>query len=358
MIYYFLPTFAFFIASIKLLNIKNTKIVYNFLFFFMFIYYLMFVGLRGEGIGTDYYAYGGFFRDPSITEPFFGLFINIVKVFTEEYKVFVFVNILLTLLLRNYFFSKYSNNMAISYLMLSGFWIIVYDMNGVRQALSLGFVGLASIYAYREKLLGFILFTLVATLIHYSSAIFFIFIFFLKLNINRKNMLIIIIFLYALALLNLSGFIMDFLMKLGLGGVFIDRVTTYSGISEYNRNIAISFNTFHRIAIFLLVIYTIRFIPCEQRLKKILVNAAFLNLAIYLLLSRFEIIAIRGSLPFRYFELIYFSYFPYISKKKQVRIFLLFLLYCYVCLQIYQTLSASSSNDVDNTLLPYRTIFE
>ncbi len=355
MIYFLLPILTFFTAQLKILNIKGSKTLVKLLMVSVFMFYALFVGLRGEGVGTDYYQYEGFFNDPSFTEPGFGLFMRIVKLFTSNFSVFLLLNILFTLYLRYYLFDKFSYNKAISYLMLSGFWLLVYDMNGIRQALSLGFVGIAGYFAYKENLIKFLIFAAIASLIHYSSIVFIPFYFILKVDINKRQMIFSILILYLLAIANISGVIMEAIMNSGLKGVLVGKITAYSEIDQYNRNALLSFNTFHRIFIFFVIFFTIDRIPAPEKLKKFLLMAAFLNISIFLLLSRFELIAVRGSLPFRYFELVFFSYLPYIFKQRQLKFFVLLLLLLYVCFQIFQTLNVSS--DVDNTLIPYKTIF-
>lgn len=357
MIYYYLPFLCFFVASIKVINIKGSKPIISLLLWTIFLYYLCFVGLRGEGVGTDYYEYEGIFHNPSFIEPGFRVLITVIKIFTNNFNAFLFIIILITLLLRKFLINSFSYNHAISYLVLSGFWLLVYDLNGIRQALSLGIVGVAGYYTYHQNLKKFLLCCILASMIHYSSIIFFPFYFLFNADIKRKRMIWIIAIAYMLALLNISDYIMGLIINSGFGNVFVDKVNNYSTNNVYNSNVLLTFSTFHRIFIFFTIFFTVKYIPADDRLRKLLLLAAFLNIFVFLLLSRYELIAIRGSLPFRYFEIIYFSYLPYVFKNKQMKLLVCVLLLIYVYMQVFQTLNVGVGNDVDNTLLPYRTIF-
>ncbi|WP_313359966.1 EpsG family protein [Empedobacter sp.] len=354
MIYFLLPILSLFAAIIKLLNIKETKSAYKFLMALIFMFYFIIVALRGEGIGTDYYAYGGLFSSPDNIEPGFALLIKLTKLISNDYRFFIIVVFSITLFLRYKLFKKLSGEISISMLMLFGFWMLVYDMNGIRQGLSLSFIGFAGYYAYKRDFWKFFAFTIVATSIHYSSIMFFPFYFIFNLKLNKQHMIFIILILYFMAIVNISGYLFSFVLESSAKGIFLDKVSTYSNMSEFNSNTIFSFNTFHRLLIFFVVVFTIDKIPINQDLRKFLLYAAFMNVAIFLLLSRFELIAVRGSLPYRYFELIFFSYLPFAFKDRNQRIWTVLILFVYIIFQIYTTTNVSSE---DNTLIPYRTIF-
>lgn len=355
MIYFILPFLSFIASSLSILKIKGTKPLYKLLGGLIIVVYFVIVGLRGEGIGTDYYQYEGFFRYPYYTEPGFALLMIITKAFYNDYHFFLAILFCLNTYLRIRLFKIVSKELSISLLMMFGFWMLVYDMNGIRQGLSLSFIGWAGYYAYKKKLKLFLVFAAIATSIHYSSFLFFIFYFFVnKVNLEKKKILFIVAFLYILALFNISGYLFTLFMNSSASGILVNKVDAYSKMNEYNANTVLSFNTFHRIIIFLVVFFTVDKISMSKEFKKFLLTASFLNIAVYLLMSRFEIIAVRGSLPFRFFELIFFSYLPFCFKNKHVQFWITFLLYLYICFQVFMTINVK--NDVDNTLMPYKNL--
>jgi len=355
MIYFILPLLSFIASSLSVLKIQGTKHLHKLLGILIVFVYFIIVGLRGEGIGTDYYQYEGFFGNPYYTEPGFALLMIVTKAIFNNYHFFLVVLFCFNTYLRIKLFRLASKEVSISLLMMFGFWMLVYDMNGIRQGFSLSFIGWAGYYAYKKNLKLFLVFAAIATSIHYSSFLFFIFYFFVnKVNFEKKKMLFIIIFLYILALFNISGYLFSFFVNSSASGILVDKVDAYSKMNEYNSNTVFSFNTFHRIFIFLVVFFTIDKISADKDFKKFLLMAAFLNISVFLLMSRFEIIAVRGSLPFRFFELIFFSYLPFCFKNKHTQFWVTFLLYLYICFQIFTTINVK--NDVDNTLMPYKNI--
>ncbi|MBT0573015.1 EpsG family protein [Riemerella anatipestifer] len=337
------------------MKIKGSKGLYYLLFVGSIIFYFIIVGLRGEGMGTDYYQYRGFFYDPNYTEPGYNLLMKGFKLFINDYHAFLAFLALISIYCRYWLFSKISYEMSISFMMMGGFWLLVYDMNGIRQTLSLCFIGIAGYQVLARNFKLFLLFTAIATSIHYSSFVFFISYFvFHRLNLTKGHMMFFVFLMYFLAVLNISGYIFSLFMDSSFGGVFNDKVTIYSRMNEHNANTVFSFNMFHRIFIFLVVFFTVDKIPASNNLKKFLLIMAFLNIFFFLLMSRFELIAVRGSLPYRFFELVYFSYLPFCFRNKHIQFWMTFLLFLYVCFQIFITINVTS--EIDNTLVPYKNI--
>jgi hypothetical protein len=164
-------------------------------------------------------------------------------------------------------------------------------------------------------------------------------------------MIVSVILLFVLSLFGFSDYLFSKILGGNLNNYFVDKVSSYSDIVEYNANILLSFNSFHRLMIFLITLYGVEYIPAEKRLKTYFLTAAFMNISIFLLLSRFEVIAIRGSLSYRFIECIFFSYLPFIFKDNYVRCFVGFLIYLYVMFQVYVTIIIPDGN-----LVPYKSI--
>lgn len=355
--YYLLPIFAFFAFLFERSSFRKP---YK-LLLFLAIFSISFVAcFRGYGIGTDYIQYLGYFEAGLLTrvEPVFNIIsVTVNKITGGSYQIFISVFFLLSYFLRYFVFKKISYSLAISLMAVSGFWFLVYDMNGIRQGLSLSFVAVAIFYTYKKNLKMYFVFALLAVFSHYSSVVFLPFYFLMKINFSKTALILLISFSFLLNLFGISEYLFSLVMQYG-GGVFSEKSTAYSQIDGYNSNALFSFGVLHRLAIFLITMILVNKIPADARLKKIFMVAAFINFFVYLTLSRYELIATRGSLSYRFVECIFFSYIPFIYKDKFRQNLSGFILLLYIILQIFLTLQASSSNTVDNTLIPYRTFFE
>ena len=355
MLYYIAPI-LFFIAF--LLERGNFRKLYKFFLWFSILFVSFIACFRGNGIGTDYFQYEGFFEMgwvPSI-EPIYNIINYVVKTLTGSFQLFLSVIFLLSYSLRFFAFKKLSLSLSLSLMLISGFWFLVYDMNGIRQALSLSFTVVSLYFAYKKEKILFYLFLLLAIFSHYSSIVFLPFYYLINIKMQRTAMFLLIAFTFIFSMLGVSEVLFSLIMKYG-SGVISSKSSAYSNIEGYNQNAIFSFGVFHRILIFIITLLSVPKMPCDNRLKQIFLVSALINLLVFLLLSRYTLIATRGSLSYKFVECIFFSYLPFIYKDKLRQNIIAFFIFLYVILQIYITLSGSSSNDIDTTLVPYKTIF-
>lgn len=352
--YYLLPFFAF----LAFLFERNSKRGYRF-FLLLAIVSISFIAcFRGVGIGTDYYQYWGFFEAGWLShiEPVFNIISVVVNKLTGSFQIFLSVYFLLGYYLRYYVFKKMSASLAISLMVISGFWFLVYDMNGIRQGLSLSFVAIAIYFTYKQNLKYYIIFALLAALSHFSSVVFLPFYFLMKINFSRTIMFLLIALSFIINLFGVSEQLFSVIIQ-SAGGVFSEKSLAYSQIDGYNANALFSFGVIHRFVIFIITMSLVNRIPADARLKKIFLVAAFINFFVYLTLSRYELVATRGSLSYRFVECIFFSYLPFIYRDKFRQKIIGTIIFAYIFLQIFLTLSSSENSDVDNTLIPYISIF-
>lgn len=351
--YYLFPTIAFFAFIIENSNIRGIQSRYFILLIFLIIGVSLFVSLRGEGIGTDYYAYQSLFNDPFDVkiEPGFSYLTLLVRSFGGGFQFFLALFFISSLLLKVFVFNEMSYSIPISLMVSFGFWFLVYDMNGIRQGLSIAIIGVAAYNAYLKKFKYFLLFTILASLFHATSLFFLPFYFLLNLDIKKKHVLIILILLFILSLFGFSDFVFSKILGISFDNYFIDKVSAYSDIEDYNSNILLSFNFIHRLLIFAITFFLVDYIPAEKRLKSFFLIAAFMNISIFMLFSRFELIATRGSLSYRFIECIFFSYLPFVFKENYMKFIVGSLLYLYVIFQIYVTIIIPDGN-----LFPYKSI--
>ena len=350
--YYLFPILAFFTFLLENEGKKNHA--YKFMLTITLLSISAVACLRGVGIGTDYWQYRGYFLGG--WAPGYDLGFNIItwvfRAVTSSEQIFFSFFFLSSLFLKIYVFKKMSHSIVLSLMVSFGFWFLVYDMNGIRQGLSIAVLSVAIYAAYQQNLKKFLLFVLIASSIHFSSVIFLPFYFILKLKIPKTVMLILIVTIFLLTLLGISDFLFSLLSSGSEDNVFAKKTDAYSKIDVYNANALFSFGSIHRLLIFIITILTVHKIPADQKLKNLFLVAAFLNISIYLLFSKIELIATRTSLPFRFIECIFFSYLPFVSKHRIGQIIIAMVLLAYILLQVFLTISTPEGN-----LVPYKTIF-
>lgn len=350
--YYLLPILAFLTFLFDTRIRKNSA--YKF-FFFVFLLTISFVAcFRGPGMGTDYWQYRGYYLAGWVPgyDIGFNIITYLIHLFGGSYQVFLSFFFLSALSLKLFVFKRLSYSAAISLMIISGFWFLVYDMNGIRQALSVSLIGLAAYFAYKEKFLYFFLFTLIAASVHFSSIIFLPFYFLLRTQLSRTPIFIFIAISYLINIFGLSDYIFNYLGSGSADSIFSEKSVAYSNIDVYDVNALFSFGMIHRMLIFFITLFFVKQIPASKKLQNFFLVAAFLNIIIYIMFSRYEIIATRLSLSYRFIECIFFSYLPFITKNRLYQIIIALILLVYVLSQIYITINIPNGN-----LLPYRSIF-
>lgn len=352
MLYYFFPIFATLIYVVKILPIKQKNIEFSLIYIFV-IAFLCFGMLRGTGIGTDYYNYQDIFYSPDNIEPGYKLIGFIIKKLGGNFHLFIAVFFFISFILKLYCFKKLSLYPFLSILLYLGFWFLVYDMNGIRQGMSLGFVGVSLIYLQKRDLRTHLLLVILGILSHFSTVVFLPFYFITKYDFTYKIGYSIFLIALVLAILGVSEYIIVLLCGfIGIDNHLASRALSYGMDNTYNNNILYSFSTIHRLFIFLITCLYINRIKANDTLKNIFLWAALINITIYLLFSQFELISTRLSLYYRFTECIFLSYLPSAFTKNINKIAIGILLCFYVIWQVYTTLSIPGGN-----LYPYYSIF-
>lgn len=323
----------------RLYRIRNIHI-----FTFALLVLILVIGIfRGEGIGTDYYNYKEIFETGENIEYGFSILISTVKAIWLNYNFFIGIVFLLSFICKWLTFKKMSVCPYLSLMIYLGFWFLVYDINGIRQGLSLGLIGL-SLYSLWKDNNRYWVYFIISFLFHYS-AIVIIPLFWL---VHRQCSKYKIIFIFLVALMLSSGSFIEYVTGLfGIDSYILQKVTMYGRDDLYNSHTLISFPTVHRLFVFFLIYYICQSVNIDKRLKNLFLWCAILNIATYISFSSIEIIATRLSLGYRFMECISLSYLPLILKNNS-RIVAYSALCIYVLFQIYMTLSMPDGN-----LLPY-----
>jgi len=155
--------------------------------------FLFFFGLRGY-IGWDWHSYVGIFDNvkPLFSgdyvsnynmsqEAGFITYISVIKWFTSDYHVFIFISSLIDVVLLGIVFKRYSVSFAMSFAVFVAFSIIL-EVNLLRNIKSILIFLLAVPYLQQRKIIPYMLLIALAMTFH-SSAIVYVPLYFI---LNRK----------------------------------------------------------------------------------------------------------------------------------------------------------------------------
>lgn len=355
--YFLIPIYSFLAFTIRFFFIEKLSkemksYVYVFSYIPIILVFLYIAGLRDITIGTDTAHYGEIFNNPDDIEIGYKLSAETVKHIGGGFHLFLFFFFFSSLYLKLYAFRKVSLYPLLSICIYSSFWFLVYDMNGIRQGLALGFIALSYYFLIIKKNRYFYLSLLGAILFHYSALIFFPIIFIIKKKCTRTLFWITFSIVFSFAYLGVTTFLLEKLGTIiGVDLRLIKRIVSYQNNESYNANILYSFSTFVRLLLFLTTYFFINKVKLSERTKNIFLWCALLNISIYLLFSEVELIATRLSLYYRFYECFFLACLPNAFKGKVSKILIGFLLCLYSLSQIMKTLSIP-----DNGLIPYKSV--
>lgn len=353
MIYYFVLFLLVVIGMITLA--KLDRITMFFFSVLAFLLIIIFGGLR-YNVGADWDSYERIFNESRFDnifetgiEPFFNLLIVAIKFFNLNYLFLVFTVFTIATAIKFSFLFKYSNSFFAALLVYFPIQFMAYDINGIRQGLAIGIIFCSVDSLLKKKLWTFLAIVLVAMCFHYSAVIFFPFYFIANKKIASKYIHIIIVLSIVIGFL-LQKIILSFLLPRlsGLESIFAQKVFSYSGSEEFGQGISLGFSTVHRLLIFYLFFIFYDKIKLKEGLKNILLNSYLISLLLYFLFSAIEIVASRGSLYYRSFDILIIASFLTIPVKFEHK-FCVYLLVCgYAFFGVYTNLKLPT-----NGLIPY-----
>lgn len=355
--YFLVPIYSFLAFTARFFfKDKISKEVKAYIYVFSYIpviFALLYIaGLRDVTIGTDTAHYGEIFDDPEDIEIGYRLFAEFIKYVGGNFHLFLFLFFLISFFLKLYAFRNVSSYPLLSICIYSSFWFLVYDMNGIRQGIALGFIALSYYFLIVNKSRFFYLSLLGAILFHYSALVFLPIIFIVKKKCTNFIFWIVLGIVVAFAYSGVTTFILEKLgVIIGVDLRLIERIISYQNNESYNANILYSFSTFVRFVILFITFFFINRVHLSERTKNIFLWCALLNISVYLLFSEVEIIATRLSLYYRFYECFFLACLPNAFKGKVTKILIGFLLCLYALSQIIKTLAIPN-----NALVPYKSI--
>lgn len=221
----------------------NTK-VSKFLFFFFCLCLGLFVGLADMLGGYDRYIYsevfqsmqenvmkGNLLSEEFITyfgkEPIFGLINDVIAYFTPNRYIFILAYTLLLYMVYAFNFYRYTENPFFALLVFEGL-MFFFTFTYLRQVLAAGVIWLAIPYVAQRNFKKYLLFIVLATLIHNSAAYMILLYFIPRRKFEKKY---IILFMLMLLLIGISG-VTRYIFS--ISGDFVDnaRITGYAETAE------------------------------------------------------------------------------------------------------------------------------
>lgn len=351
--YYVLVSGYIYFLGILEIIYKNKSIT-KFITFCIATILIVLVGLKIDG-STDYFDYKILFNQISefdkngFIEPGFQILILLIHHLGGSFIVFYFVIALINISIKSFVFYKLSPYIVASFLIYFCGCLFERDNDGIRQGLSMSFCFLALYYLYKNKDLKFIIFTVIAVTIHYSSFIFFLAYWLKKIKLSNKLIIWIILGAYVISI---SGV---FFTKYFISFIPIDMASSKLDIyssNKYSEGLGITIGLIFRTILLFLFINKYKKININNKLYLILRNGLAFSIICSLLFGDFAIIAHRLPYVFREFQIIIVSYLLSALPNKGSKIIGLSLIYIYAYIILSRFFTPDSIyNNYKNLLL-------
>lgn len=221
----------------------NTKVPKS-LFFSFCLSIGLFVGLADMLGGYDRYIYSEVFQDmhENVTkgvffseeflsffgkEPVYGLINDFIAFFTPNRYIFILVYTLFLYMIYAVNFYRYTKNPFFALLIFEGL-MFFFTFTYLRQVLAAGVIWLAIPFVSQRKFKKYLLFVVLATLIHNSAAYMILLYFIPRRKFEKKY---IVIFMLTLLVIGISG-ITKFVFSLSGDAVSNARIAGYADTAE------------------------------------------------------------------------------------------------------------------------------
>lgn len=225
-------------------NSDNKKISKS-IFFCFCLSLSLFVGLADMLGGYDRYIYsevfqsmhenvvkGILFSEEFIMyfgkEPVFGLINDLIAFFTPNRYVFILVYTIFLYMVYAVSFYRYTKNPFFALLVFEGL-MFFFTFTYLRQVLAAGVVWLAIPYVAQRSLKKYLLFIVLATLIHNSAAYMLLLYFIPRRKFEEKH---IVLFMLALLVIGISG-ITKFVFSVSGDAINNSRIAGYADTAEF-----------------------------------------------------------------------------------------------------------------------------
>jgi hypothetical protein len=313
---------------------KKTRKHQNFIFWIVGLLFFFTSSIRFK-CGTDWDAYELFFETPlnHYFEPGFRLLAFLAKTVIDDYQ---FLLLLSSLFIIPLFFSikKLSPTPLVSSLAFFCYLFLIF-LGGMRQAVAISLVAFSVIFIIRKNVFWFLLFVFAATTMHSFAIIFFPAYFLVNKKYSSRSLFILVLACFILGQLELKQAWIYLFKNFKLNSL-VDHYLHVSSINEdLNYGVRNGILLLERWGIvFFLLQYRKIF---ERRVKKFNI---FLNLSIittvifFLFVNSIRNFAGRGSLYFKFGEVILAGVMVFVPTTARGKLLVLFSLLLFFFVRI------------------------
>ena len=322
---------------------------------------MLFAALRWT-TGTDWYAYLEFFNNLDNYREFEGGYVllnEVFRAFSNNYTLFLFVDISIAIFFVWYVLEKYGKYQNTALLLFYSYYYLINYFGSNRRIIAIGLIFLAGMLIVNRKFWQAAILILLAATFHVTSCLFCMVIF-----IPRKRLktgLLLAIYAACFLISNL-GLLQLFITKV-LGVVFgdnpvVERAIHYTLISaDYSQSFIVNLlGIIKRSLLFFLFLFL------RERIEKkddtgnfpYLFNIYFFSICFYILVNNQIDLLKVISIYFSIFELVLIPYFLILFVKLKERLLINLFLVAYIGFQFY---SAIFLNQYSNLYMPYYSVF-
>lgn len=313
-------------------------------------------------VGYDYYSYQEIFQsisplseykreNPSI-ELGFELIVSTVKLFSDNYHLFLFIFATMTYIIAGVLFYKYSPYPIISFGMFICYALCLQTMGQIRQpfAVLFAYLLLVPLYLKRKYILTSTVILLSTILLHKS--LFFCFFFFVFNDKILKPKHVLFYFGVAIVCFLLSSYVFNLILAIIPSSFYL-----YSAITDYMSSklmqFTFSLGMLERLFMFIIIYYIAykyKFYH-NNNVLRLMINLYFMGICIYFAFIRVAAeFATRGSLFYLYSI---FIIIPILIKEAPLKIKYILLS---IALLWSTYVSTSVIRDGKNEYIPYNSI--
>lgn len=240
----------------------------------------------------------GSIGDNAPREPGFMLYTCIVKTIVPNYFFWVFVNALITVLVLDWFFNRYSRYYALSYVIFLAFLGLGLEINTYRNVKSIALFLLSIPYIEQRKPWKYMALNILGIMFHISSVLYLPLYFILNRRLSTIWIWILFVTSNLIFLLHIP-FIRPALNTIATlaGGRIAHLVQVYTSLS-FDTSYGLSIGFFERNLTFILIALMYKRLTASDRHNVIFCNLFFLYFVTFFCLSEIKIITDRIPMLF------------------------------------------------------------
>ena len=330
----------------------------NVLYYIIFFYLIIQVGFRWE-TGTDWRPYFEHFESAGSLEKVFldvllgfeigyGYSVYLIRLFTDNYTVFLVIHALI------YYLLVFKANKKLSPYPIISMFIFYTSTMGIlgsnRQLIALSVCLYSLKFVVNKKPLKFLVSIALAFTFH-TSALFFLVYYFLNRNFKKYYLITFLLAAIIIGKSSLPTYIFSSFADF-LGGAASAKADMYSSNEMSETSLSLT-GLIRRLLFFVFFLYNYDSLVKKWPVYKLMFNGYFFGLCIYFLFKdTFIILVGRGSYYFNVMECFLLASQLLLFKYKRDRSYVLLFLILYACLIFFQSIS-----EFPFLFLPYKGIF-